>query len=170
MDWGQLTNLARQPAVAGVGRAPIGVPIRIIGVNNGSGTAATFYNFAQSGIGTPAAGEPATDCAGGSGQRLEQRGRERGVGADPDANQGPAGSNFVQNLEIALENDANQIGDFASANWPSDPADQAMDIATSLYYMGFGVFGVNTNAATATHRRPGRFQRVTRPRSRPRSL
>ena len=52
-DWGQLTNLGGNPVGDG---APIGVPIRIIGVNTGSGTAATFYNFAQSGIGTPAAG------------------------------------------------------------------------------------------------------------------
>ena len=60
------------------------------------------------------------------------------------------GANFVQNPEISLENDANQIGDFASANWPSDPADEATDIATSLYSMSFGVFGTNPNASTAT--------------------
>ena len=71
-------------------------------------------------------------------------------GPDPDANQGPPGTNFVQNSEVSLENDANQIGDFASANWPSDPADEATDIATSLYSMSFGVFGVNTNASTAS--------------------
>ncbi len=56
----------------------------------------------------------------------------------------------MQNPEVSLENDANQIGDFASANWPSDPADEATDIATSLYSMSFGVFGTNPNASTAT--------------------
>ena len=130
---------------------PIGVPVRIIAINNGSGTVSTFYNFAQSGIGTPAAGEPSTDCAGGSGSvSSNDVDVNAASGPDPDANQGPPGTNFVQNPEVSLENDANQIGDFANANWPNDPADEATDIATSLYSMSFGVFGVNPNASTAT--------------------
>jgi hypothetical protein len=154
-DWGQLTNLSAannggtaQPVGDG---APIGVPVRIIAINSGSGTVSTFYNFAQSGIGTPASGEPATDCAGGVGSvSSSDVDVNAASGPDPDVNQGPPGTNFVQNPEVSLENDANQIGDFASANWPSDPADEATDIATSLYSMSFGVFGVNGNASTAT--------------------
>ena len=131
---------------------PIGVPVRIIAINNGSGTVSTFYNFAQSGIGTPGRRRAV--------HRLRRRSRaasratmssvNAASGPDPDANQGPPGSNFVQNPEVSLENDANQIGDFANANWPNDPADEATDIATSLYSMSFGVFGVNPNASTAT--------------------
>ncbi len=128
-DWGQLTNLSGTE-VAGQG-APIGVPIRIIGVNSGSGTAATFNNFAKSGIGSgncTATGNYNEDAASG---------------ADPQASQGPAPGN----LEIALENDANQIGDFANADWPAaDAADQVVDIATSIYYMGLGPYDTNPNA------------------------
>ncbi len=130
-DWGQLTNLTGSET-AGEG-APIGVPIRIIGVNSGSGTAATFNNFAKS-------GGSGTNCIG-TGNYNENA----ASGPDPEASQGPA-----NNLEIALENDSNQIGDFANADWgPTDPADQATDIATSLYYMGNGAFNTNANASTA---------------------
>src|ERR1700722_2204149 len=147
-DWGQLTNLGGKAVGDG---PPIGVPIRIIGINSGSGTVSTFYNFAQSGIGTPASGEPATDCAGGVGSvSSSDVDVNAASGPDPDVNQGPPGTNFVQNPEVSLENDANQIGEFASANLPSGPADEATDIATSLYSMSFGVFGVNGNASTAT--------------------
>jgi hypothetical protein len=154
-DWGQLTNLSAannggtaQPVGDG---APIGVPIRIIGINSGSGTVSTFYNFAQSGIGTPAVGEPSTDCAGGVGSvSSSDVDVNAASGPDPEANQGPPGTNFVQNTEVSLENDASQIGDFANSNWPGDPADEATDIATSLYSMSYGVYGTNPTASTAT--------------------
>ena len=150
-DWGQLTNLAGGKAV-GDG-APIGVPIRIIGINNGSGTVSTFYNFAQSGIGTPASGEPSTDCAGGSGNvgsgDVDQNAAS---GQDPLNNQGPAGTNFISNPEVSLENTPSQVGDFAYADWgtsisgSSDAADQAVDIDTSLYSMSLGAEKSNPNA------------------------
>ena len=63
-----------------------------------------------------------------------------------------AGSNFIQNTEISLENTPSQIGDFGFANWgtfisgSSDAADQAVDIATSLYSMSFGAEKANPNA------------------------
>ena len=122
---------------------PIGVPIRIIGVNNGSGTTSTFNNFAK---GFPFAGSSSTNCAtgptNGSGDNYNANAAQ---GSNPQSPQGESG-----NDEIALENDSNQIGDFANANWPaSDPADQAIDIATSLYFMGNGAFLSNTNAGTA---------------------
>jgi len=128
-DWGQLTNLTGSE-VPGQG-APIGVPIRIIGVNSGSGTAATFNNFAKSGIGSG-------NCTATSNYN-----ENAASGANPEVGQGPGPGN----LEIALENDANQIGDFAEADWPSsDPADQVVDIATSLYFMGLGPYDTNPNA------------------------
>jgi hypothetical protein len=137
-DWGQLTNLsasANGGTAQAVGNgAPIGVPIRIIGVNSGSGTAATFNNFAKSGQGSG-------NCTGTSNYN-----EDAASGANPQTSQGPTG-----NLEIALENDASQIGDFANANWGmNDPADQATDVATSLYYMGFGPYNTNPNASVAS--------------------
>ena len=113
---------------------PIGVPIRIIGVNAGSGTAATFNSFAKSGIGSG-------NCTGTSNFN-----ENAASGANPQVGQGPGPGN----LEIALENDANQIGDFAAADWgATDAADQAVDIATSIYYMGLGPYDTNPNAGIA---------------------
>ena len=94
-DWGQLTNLTGTE-VPGQG-TPIGVPIRIIGVNAGSGTAATFNAFAKSGIGSG-------NCTSTS--NFNENAASQG---NPQVSQGPGPGN----LEIALENDANQIGDFA---------------------------------------------------------
>jgi hypothetical protein len=146
-DWGQLTNLSAannggtaQPVGDGV---PIGVPVRVIGVNTGQATATTFYSFAQSGITN---GTNCTDT--GTTINANTIDPNAASGPDPDANQGPAGG--TGNNEIALESDAPQIGDFASANWPSDPADEAVDIATSVYFMGYGSYGVNPVASTAS--------------------
>ncbi len=139
-DWGNITNLsATGPGNGGVAQtigngAPIGVPIRVIGVNSGSGTAATFNAFAMS-------GSVSGNCTGTG--NFNENAASQG---DPENSQGPAPGN----LEIALENDANQIGDFANADWAaSDPADQMVDIATSLYYMGNGPYVSNPNASTA---------------------
>jgi hypothetical protein len=161
-DWGQLTNLSAaanggtaQPVGDG---APIGVPIRIIGINPGSGTVATFYAFAQSGIGTPPTG---SNCAGGVGTvSSADVDVNAASGPDPLANQGPLGA--TGNNEIALENDSNQIGDFAAADWigqggnPAncDSADQAVDIATSLYSMSFGAYVSNPNAEVTSIENP----------------
>jgi hypothetical protein len=132
-DWGQLTNLS-SGQVPGQG-TPIGVPIRIIGVNAASGTASTFFNFAKSGIGS------------GNCTATSNFNENAASGANPQVSQGPAPGN----LEIALENDANQIGDFAAADWgATDAADQAVDIATSLYFMGLGPFNTNPNAGVSS--------------------
>ena len=138
-DWGQLTNLnangpgnGGNPQTIGNG-APIGVPIRIIGVNQGSGTAATWNTFANSGVSNGTCGASGTyDATAASGQ-------------NPLVNQG-----FAGNTEIAVENNASQIGDLANANWPNDPADQAVDIATSLYFISLGVYDTNPNAQQAS--------------------
>lgn len=119
---------------------PIGVPIRIIAVNLGSGTASTFNNFAKSGAasGTNCANGPTNGVGGNFNENAAQ-------GANPQTSQSQTGP------EVALENDANQIGDFALSNWGStDTADQAIDIATSLYYMGNGAFLQNPNASISS--------------------
>jgi len=137
-DWGQLTNLsaANNGGVAQtVGNgAPIGVPIRIIGVNPGSGTVATWFSFANSGASSgPCTGKPYNPNAASGPNPLT---------ADGD----PASP---VNHEIALENNASQIGQFAATNWPNDPADQAVDIATSLYFQSYGYYNTIPNSATA---------------------
>jgi len=157
MDWGNLTNLSAAAnggtAQAPGDGAPIGVPIRIIGVNTGSGTASTFYTFAQSGIlgGTNCKGNTAGNPLGGSGN-LDVNAASQG---NPQIAQGPAGG--AGNNEIALENDVNQVGDFAAANWQNfpgagnaDSADQAIDIATSFYFSSLGVYSTNSNAQVAS--------------------
>jgi hypothetical protein len=133
-DWGQLTNLSAannggtaQPVGSG---KPIGVPIRIIGVNKGSGTVATFNAFANSGV-------------TGGGCAASPFNPDAASGQNPLASDG-----YTGNLEIALENNASQIGDFAAANWPNDPADQAVDIATSLYFEGLGYYTAIPNSGT----------------------
>jgi hypothetical protein len=149
-DWGNLTNLSAAAnggtAVQPGDGAPIGVPIRVIGVNTGSGTLSTFYSFAQSGI------TGGTNCTGaaplGSSSNVDANAAS---GQNPQTNQG-----VTNNLEIAVENDVNQVGDFASANWADnsgvtsstngDAADQAIDIATSLYFESLGVYSTNPNA------------------------
>ncbi len=132
MDWGQLTNLTGSE-VPGQG-APIGVPIRITAVNQGSGTLYGFMNFADGGNG-------ATSCAAKS--TYDANGAQ---GTNPQSPQGLSG-----NQEISLENNAAQIGDFANANWgASDAADQAVDIATSLYFISYGVYKTNSVADVAS--------------------
>ena len=133
-DWGQLTNLSAANnggTAQTVGNGtPIGVPIRIIGVNKGSGTVATFNAFANSGV-------------TGGGCSASPFNPNAASGQNPLSNDG-----YTGNLEIALENNASQIGDFAAANWPNDPADQAVDIATSLYFEGYGYYNTIPNAGT----------------------
>ena len=132
MDWGQLTNLTGSE-VPGQG-APIGVPIRITAVNQGSGTLNGFMNFADGGNGSTNCAAKATYDANGA------------QGPNPQSPQGLSG-----NPEIALENNAAQVGDFANANWgASDAADQAVDIATSLYFISYGVYKTSSVATVAS--------------------
>ena len=69
------------------------------------------------------------------------------------------GQNASGNTEVAVENDVNQVGDFAAANWAgvapagagnADAADQAIDIATSLYFESLGVYSTNPNAQVSS--------------------
>jgi hypothetical protein len=140
-DWGQLTNLsASGPGNGGSAKtigngAAIGVPIRIIGINLGSGTVSTFASFANSGEGSSGVcgtNPPLTDNNAAS-------------------QQNPLTSDGVtNNLEIAVENNASEIGTFAAADFPNDPADQAVVLATSLYFESYGVNQSNPNAGSAS--------------------
>ena len=135
-DWGQLTNLsASGPGNGGVAKtvgngAPIGLPVRIIGVNPNSGTEATWASYAESGVSgggcaantnTNAATDPNPSTATGD-------------------NAGP---------HIVLENNASQIGDFDAADFPGDFASQAVELNTSLYYESNGVYSSVPYSAAA---------------------
>lgn len=137
-DWGQLTNLsASGPGNGGTAKtvgngAPIGVPIRVIGINPGSGTVATFSSYAESGV-----------SGGGCSVSGTLMDTNAASGPNPLVSNGVTG-----NLEIAVENNASQIGDFAAADFANDPADQAVELATSLYAESYGVNLSNPNAGT----------------------
>lgn len=55
------------------------------------------------------------------------------------ASKGPEAAGFTSG-HIALENNAAQIGDFLSSDYPGNFPNQAVGLATSLYYMSNGVY------------------------------
>ena len=104
---------------------PIGLAVRIMGVNNASGTESTWQSFSDSGV---ASGATNNGC---------------GTDADGNAAVDPNPSTAVGDnagKHIALENNASQISDFANADWPSDAASAAVEVSTTLYYESNGVF------------------------------
>ena len=113
---------------------PIGVPIRLMGVNTSSGTESTFALYANSGGGTTSG-----NCASNM---------------NPNAALDPnpvtkTGSNAT--AHVALENDSDQIDQFAIGDFPSpDFVDQAIEVATTLYIESNGVFNTNPYSAAAT--------------------
>ena len=122
-DWGQLTNITGTTPVGG--GTPIGIPITIIGEPISSGTQTTWATFANS-------SSPSGPCSG--------------TGGNADVNASTLGGN----QHIALQNNAEQLGQFARADFPSSDgtqtADQAAEIATSLYYMSNGVYNSDVHA------------------------
>jgi hypothetical protein len=112
--------------------APIGVPIRIVGVNTASGTEATFASYAESGV-----------TSGGCSISMDGN-------AASDPNSATAtGDNSTPH--IALENNSDQLNQFAVGDFPSpDFVDQAIEVATSLYIESNGVFNTNPFAAAST--------------------
>jgi hypothetical protein len=95
---------------------PINIPIFIMGVNPSSGTNFTISTTFFK------AGVGGTECD-----------------SDSDLNKPDAS-------HVALENNANQMSDFITADFPTDPAGQAAELASSLYYMSQGVFQSNVHA------------------------
>ena len=117
-----------QPAGSGLG-SPIGLQARIMGVNTSSGTEATWASFANSGVaGGGCASNTNTNAA---------------TGPNPAT---AVGDNAGQH--ISLENNVSQVTDFGAADWPGDNAAQAVEAATTLYFISNGVYGSNPFAAS----------------------
>ena len=120
-DWGQLTNIGSGSTPVGSGTS-IGVPIQIANVNTGSGTESTFAGFVASGA----------TCA------------------TTDINH----SSLLCGGAVVIENNVSQFGDCAAADFPASDAtraaDQAAEIASSLYFFSNGVFNTNVHAKTVT--------------------
>ena len=113
---------------------PVGIPIRLMGVNTASGTESTFALYANSGGGTTSGG-----CA--SNMNLN-------AASDPNPVT-KVGDNST--AHVALENDSDQLDEFAAADFPSpDYVDQAIEVATTLYIESNGVFNTNPYSAAAT--------------------
>jgi len=106
--------------------APIGVPVRIMGMNPASGTMATMAAFSESGVsGGGCASNTNTNAA-----------------VDPN----PATAPTPNAPHISLENNGSQVGTFAAADFPGDAASQAVEVATTLDYESNGVYNSNTHA------------------------
>ncbi len=133
-DWGQLTNLsASGPGNGGVAKtvgngAPIGIPIRIMGVNPSSGTESTFTGFIN--------GTATTTCATTNGNAAN----------DPNSATAPT----PNSAHVALENNTSQVGSFAASDFPGDLASQAVEVATTLYYGSNGVLSTVPYSASVT--------------------
>ena len=133
-DWGQLTNLAASgPGNGGVAKtvgngAPIGIPVRIMGVNPTSGTNATFTGFIN--------GTASTTCANSN------------TNAANDPN--PVTAPTPNSAHVALENNTSQVGDFAVSDFPGDTASQAVEVATTLYYASNGVLNTVPYSGSVT--------------------
>jgi hypothetical protein len=111
---------------------PIGIPIRIMGVNAASGTEATFASYAESGVsGGGCSSNMNTDAA-----------------LDPNPVTDTGDNNTAH---IALENNSDQLVEFAKGDFPSpDYVDQAIEVATSLYIESNGVINTNPYAGAST--------------------
>ncbi len=69
---------------------------------------------------------------------------------DPNSATAPS----PNSAHIALENNSDQLDQFAAQDFPSpDYVDQAIEVATSLYIESNGVFNTNPYAAAADHQR-----------------
>ncbi len=127
----KLATGTTQPVGSG---GKIGVQVRIMGVNSSSGTESTWQSFSDSGV---SSGTSGNGCASNA---------DKDAASDPN----PAtatGDNAGQH--IALENNTSQIADYAVADWPSDPGDQAVEVASTLYYESNGVYTSNPFANSA---------------------
>jgi hypothetical protein len=113
---------------------PVGIPIRIVGVNTSSGTEFTFSQFADGQ--TPDSTSQCNASIGMNGNAAN----------DPAAATAPAGNP----AHTALENNAHQLELFSQTDFPADPTDQAIEEATSLYFMSNGVYNTNSYVGATT--------------------
>ena len=119
---------------------PIGLPIRALGVNTASGTEATFQGYADNGF-------TGTNACASQVPALSDVETDPNTATDTGDNGTP---------HTALENNASQIGDFDAADFPisgptdtNDAANQAIELATTLYFESNGVFNTNPHAAVS---------------------
>ena len=111
---------------------PIGVPVRLMGVNTASGTEATFASYAESGV-----------ASGGCSSNMNTN-----DASDPNPVTA-TGDNATPH--VALENNSDQLDQFAAGDFPSpDFVDQAIEVATTLYIESNGVYNTNPYAAAST--------------------
>ncbi len=128
-DTVRITTTSKLAVGSGV---PIGVPIRLMGVNTASGTEATFTSYANSGAST-----------GGCSSNMNTN-----AASDPNPVT-DTGTNATPH--VALENNSDQIDEFAIGDFPSpDYVDQAIEVATTLYIESNGVYNTNPYAAAST--------------------
>ncbi len=115
---------------------PVGIPIRIMGVNTASGTEYTFSQFAEGQ--TPGTG----GCPDGSGAI----GMNANAANDPNA----ATATAQNRIPLGLENNAHQLELFSQSDFPSTTVDQAIEEATTLYFMSNGVYNTNPYVGETT--------------------
>jgi len=118
-------------ALAADSGVPIGLPIRLIGVNAGSGIESVFASFANSGVG-----------GGGCASNMNAH-----APGDPNPTTAPS----PNSAHIALQNSSDQIDQFAQSDFPSpDYVDQAIEASTTIYIESNGVFNTNPYAGEVT--------------------
>lgn len=122
------------PLAVGSG-IPVGIPLRVLGVNTASGTNATFSGFAL--------GQTPDNTSG-----CHSSSTLMNVNAANDPNAATAASGNP--YHTALENNVHQLELFSTADFPNDPVDQAIEEATTLYYMSNGVYNTNSYAGETT--------------------
>jgi len=111
---------------------PVGIPIRLMGVDTTSGTEGTFTQFANEGAST------LTGC-----------GSDMNGNDASDPNPGTATGEDAS-PHVALENNSSDLGRFAQEDFPhTDYTDQAIEISTTLYVMSYGVWNTSPYAAAA---------------------
>jgi hypothetical protein len=111
--------------------APIGLPIRLIGVNTGSGIESTFAAFANSNV-----------TGGGCASNMNAHSP-----GDPNPSTAPS----PNSAHIALQNNSDQIDQFAQSDFPNpDYVDQAIEASTTIYIESNGVFNTSPYAGAVT--------------------
>jgi hypothetical protein len=121
------------PSALAVGSGyPIGIPIRVMGINTAAGIESTFASFAESGV-----------SGGGCSSNMNTN-----DASDPNPVTA-TGTNATPH--IALQNNSDQVDEFAIGDFPSpDYVDQAIEAATTLLVESNGVVNTNPYAGAVT--------------------
>lgn len=112
--------------------ASIGIPVRILGVNPNSGTEATWASYANSGVGS-------------TGNCSANMNTDAALDPNPVTKTGDNAT-----AHIALENNSDQVDQFAVTDFPGDVVSQAIEAGTTLYIESDGVYNTNPYAAATT--------------------